>query len=446
LITIGDMKRMQEALDGALSGDVFLRKALHEVLRSKSFSIEERAWVRDTLYQCVQLKNRYWTLIKEFEAAHPGQESFEQDIRLFIVARYLERETHSAIDEEVFRELRPKSRPRKFLEFLKSVRTEALFPSPRTHLKEYLWLYQSHPLWIVRKWLGNLSADEAGRLCEFNNSLGEVTLRVNPLQGSRDALLEQLRTQGHGGRATDGSPFGIRLGRRFDPLTHPGYKAGRFTTQSLSSQLVCLYLNPKPGLRVLDYCAGEGGKTLLLAHLMGNRGEIHAHDKEAWRLRNLQLRARKEGLGNVRLGGLRAIRQAEGQFDQVLLDVPCSGSGNFRQQPELKWKLTPEQVTELQTLQLQLLAEAAPFAKPNGHVFYVTCSLFGEENHKVVRRFIYDHPEWKVVTVADYLRTHHQKGFWVQAEELARFAEGPYFQIHPARHELSGMFCAILTR
>lgn len=446
MITLATIKRMQESLVEVLKRNIFLRKAMLNVLRDRDLTKTERAWIREFMYTCIQLKNRYRMAVEKFAAEDPQREDSALDIRLFFVCRYLEQKSHSSVEKAVYSLLRTKSRVHKFRSFMARTKPEEIYPHRSTDLPAYLWIYHSHPLWMVRKWLGIWDEQEVIQLCRFNNSAAVPVLRINPNKGGRDQLLEKLRDEGRPGESSLLSPFAILADRKLDPLTHAGYREGKFTLQSLSSQLVCLYINPRPGRRLLDYCAGEGGKTLLLAHLMKNKGEIHAHDKQLWRLQNLKKRARLEELGNIRLDGLRVIRQIGPGFDQVVLDVPCSGTGSLRGQPELRWKITPKDLTELNHLQLQILDEGSPFCKPGGLLYYITCSLFAEENHKVIRRFLNSRPGWELITPADYLQTYHAKGFWVTAETLRPFTDERYFQILPQRHGLPGMFCAVLRR
>jgi 16S rRNA (cytosine(967)-C(5))-methyltransferase len=446
MLTLQDLKAMQVALQAVLEEGAFLRDALHDVLRGKQFSSAERAWIRETLYRVVQLKNRYWTILEAFSKEHPGKEDAALDIRLIIAYQQREKRQLFTVDREVQALLRPKSRVRTFLEFLDANPPGHLFPTLNKEPLEHLWRYHSHPLWLVRKWLGSLSPEDTLKLCRFNNGPPEAVLRVNPLKNTREELVAKLTESGARCTPDPVAPLAIRVDHRFDPLTQPGYREGRFTLQSVASQLVCLYVNPKPGMRVLDYCAGEGGKTLLLAHLMKGRGEVHAHDAQAWRLRNLQLRARREGVGNVRLEGLREIRSRAGRFDLVLLDVPCTGSGNLRHQPELRWKLQAADLNRFNRIQLELLEEAAPLAAVGRLLAYVTCSLFKEENHKVVSRFLRTHPDWALVKPADHLAEQHAKNFWLPADALKPFAGPDYFEILPHRDHMPAMFCAILKR
>lgn len=446
MITLRDLRELQDALTSVLAQGVFLRQALRGYLKGRRFSRAERGWARDFLHRSVQLKNRYWTAAEAFIKESPDREDQPLDLRYFFLYHYFHQKEHSPVDEAVYQLLEIKSRVRKFRRFLHETKQDAIFPKTAPEDPVFLWRYHSHPLWMIRKWLAAYPYQDVIKFCQFNNSLPDVDLRVNPLKNSRDELLAKLQADHVRCKPSPYSPFGIVAERDMDPLNHPGHREGRFAMQNQSSQLVCLYVNPKPGERLLDYCAGEGGKTLLLGHLMKGKGEVYAHDRSHWRLESLQRRLRADGIGNVRLSGLRAIKKLEGTFDRVVVDAPCSGSGFFRHQPELKWKLEAKDLFELNKLQLEILEEASPLLKAGGLLFYITCSVFREENHKVVHRFLKTHPEWRLVPPAEFLAKHHAKGFWVPADTLREFTGEDYFQILPHQHRLAGMFCAILTR
>lgn len=446
MIFMADIKRLEETVAELLAGREFAGRAIGRLLGAGDYTADERQWLHDAVISFVQLKNRYRTLVERFAEETGSEDTEPEDIRLWIACRHREGTVRGPVEEEIFSTMAVKSRVRKFLGFLEHNPPDELLKARKKKDLEYLWLYHSHPLWMVRKWLGAYPWKDVEDLCRFNNTLPDVAVRVNPLKGSVENLLNSLRSEGFAGTASEWSPFGATLTRRFDALSHPGYRKGVFTLQSLSSQLTCFYLNPRPGARVLDFCAGEGGKSLTLAHIMKGRGEVHAHDKQMWRLQNLRKRLRREGVQNVRLEGMAAIKRRSLLFDLVVVDAPCTGSGNFRRQPELKWKLKDSEPEEMNRVQLGILDEAAPFCAPGGLLAYITCSLFQEENHKVVRRFLGSREGWDLVNPGEFLARSHATGFWLPAEKFEPFTDDRYFQILPQKHRLQGMFCALLRR
>lgn len=445
MITQKDFRWMQDAADSVLEGREYLGKALSEVMRQRRFDQEERAFIRDLLYASVQLKNRYRTVVVRFTEAFPEKEDYPLDLRFFFVTRFFEHRQKLPIEKNVYAMLYDKARIRRFVHFLKTTPPREIFPREREEDPAFLWLYHSHPLWMVRKWVGLYGYGQTQRLCSFNNQPPDSHLRVNPNQGSRDELVALLREEGVEAGPSALSPFCVEVPADFDPLRHSAYREGKFTLQNVTSQLVCLWANPKPGEKVLDFCAGEGGKTLTLSHLMKGKGEIHVHDAEPWRLESLQKRARKEGVGNIRMANLD-WEGGSRSFDMVLVDAPCSGSGQLRHRPEIKWRLQQKELEKFNLLQLGILDAAANHTRPGGLMLYVTCSLFQEENHKVVRRFLGSREGWELVTPERFLAERHSRGFWVEAETLRRFCDDSYLQFLPQRDSLPGMFCAVLRR
>lgn len=169
------------------------------------------------------------------------------------------------------------------------------------------------------------------------------------------------------------------------------FKKGMFEVQDYSSQLVAPLLAPEPGMRVVDACAGGGGKTLHLAALMQNRGLIIAMDTLEWKLDALRQRARRAGATNIEtrvIENNKVIKRLYGTADRLLLDVPCTGLGVLRRNPDTKWKLSPDQLTELEKTQQTILQSYSPILKPGGRMVYATCSVLPSENSAQVKQFL----------------------------------------------------------
>ncbi len=198
-----------------------------------------------------------------------------------------------------------------------------------------------------------------------------------------------------------GAPDAVRyLGTRDLFRTAP-FQAGRFEVQDVASQLVTVVANPQPGERWWDACAGEGGKTLHLADLMGNRGVVWATDRAEWRLKRLRLRAGRAGLFNIRWaawdGGDR--RPMSLRFDGVLVDAPCSAVGTWQRNPDARWSITPGDIAELAERQLALLNAAGRAVEPGGRLVYSVCTLTREETAGVAISFARENPEFEPMPV-----------------------------------------------
>ena len=258
------------------------------------------------------------------------------------------------------------------------------------------------------------------------------TLRVNTLKTTREALLFTLRQQGLKVRPCERSPVGIVTDGEADIFRTPAFFDGAFEMQDEGSQLVALHAAARPGERVVDGCAGAGGKTLAMAAQMEGTGTITALDIHGGRLKALQERARRAGAHNVRAVDLeesgKILKRLKGSSDLVLVDAPCTGTGVLRRNPDTGWRLQPEDVERLTVLQRSLLDRYAPLVKPGGRMVYATCSLLPEENMGAVTHFLASHPDFVVedaplsLTPADGDAGPHWDGFFTATLRRAPLA------------------------
>jgi 16S rRNA (cytosine967-C5)-methyltransferase len=265
-----------------------------------------------------------------------------------------------------------------------------------------------------------------------------VDLRANTLKASAGAVLAALRADGFDAHPTRFAPDGIRIpsGQGLSPLSrHPLYESGAFEFQDEAAQIASLLCGATPGERILDLAAGAGGKALALAAQMGNEGEIVAADVRRAALEELERRAARAGATIIRVGEPRD----EGQFDAVILDAPCSGSGVWRRQPELKWRLTPERLEELVALQDKLLDAAAAHVRPGGRLLYATCSILPIENADRVAALLARHGDYRV----EPAQTRWQARF---PHAPALPGSGDVFMASPLTTGTDGFFTAILLR
>ncbi|HEY1962181.1 MAG TPA: RsmB/NOP family class I SAM-dependent RNA methyltransferase, partial [Rhizomicrobium sp.] len=223
-------------------------------------------------------------------------------------------------------------------------------------------------------------------------SRAPIDLRVNKRKATSGDVLNQLRAEGYDTCATRYSPFAIRIPAGATGLEKTKlFASGAFELQDEASQVAALLVDAKSGMRVLDLAAGAGGKALAIAAQMQNHGEIVATDIDAGRLRQLSMRAERAGVTIIH------PRPPEADlFDRVLVDAPCSGTGTWRRQPELRWRLTPERLEALKKTQNRLLEDAAPYVKPGGRLIYVTCSLLPCENEDQIAAFLDRHPDFAI--------------------------------------------------
>lgn len=309
--------------------------------------------------------------------------------------------------------------------------------------------YGEYPQWLeseLQRTFGDRLLEEM-RALQFR---APIDLRVNILKANRDDLLEQLRTKGYDANPTRYSPLGIRIPTGATGLEKTKlFASGAFELQDEASQIAALLVDARPGMRVLDLAAGAGGKSLVMAAQMKNQGEIVARDIDAGRLRQLAMRAAPAG---VRIISIEfplpqdppqpspPLRGGGGNewFDRVLVDAPCSGTGTWRRQPELRWRLTPERLEALKRAQAWLLEDGARHTQPGGRLIYATCSILPSENEDQIAVFMERHPDFAIRPACE-----------IWAESLA--TEPPpgmdqFFRATPLTTGTDGFFAAILVR
>ncbi|MCP1335621.1 RsmB/NOP family class I SAM-dependent RNA methyltransferase [Futiania mangrovi] len=272
-----------------------------------------------------------------------------------------------------------------------------------------------------------------------------VDLRVNTLKATREKVLKALSR--FGAVETPLSPLGVRIAHPARGGRPPAVEAeaahgkGWFEVQDEGSQLAAALTDARPGMQVLDLCAGAGGKTLALAAAMENTGQLFAYDADARRLRPIWERLKRAGVRNVQVldaHDAEALSALEGRMDRVLVDAPCTGSGVWRRKPDAKWRMSPDALTRRMAEQDAVFDSAAPLVKPGGRLVYVTCSLFAEEGEDRVAAFRARHSAFAPVSAA---------GVWAAAfgtpapEGIAEVA-----RLDPAAHGTDGFFIAILER
>lgn len=268
-------------------------------------------------------------------------------------------------------------------------------------------------------------------------------LRVNPLAGmSREAVVAALAAEQVPAVPTALSPLGLRLDRRRPVDAMAPFKAGAVEVQDEGSQLAALLVGAGPGMLVVDYCAGAGGKALALAAGMENKGRLVLFDVSKGRLDRAAVRLRRAGIHNaerkVLAEGDKSVKRMAGKSDRVLVDAPCSGTGTWRRNPDAKWRYGEQDLAELTKTQRAILERAASLVKPGGRVVYVTCSVLRAENEDVVEGFLADSDRFSVLPVA---------GVWAQTiGETPCPATGPYLTLAPHREGTDGFFVAVLER
>ena len=248
----------------------------------------------------------------------------------------------------------------------------------------------------IPDWIDDLGIEELGKSAwskeiEMQNEQADVILRVNTLKTNKKDLQLKLQSENIETEVIPNYPSALKLIERANVFKTEAFKNGWFEVQDASSQLVADFLDVKPGMKVVDACAGAGGKTLHLASLMENKGQIIAMDIYESKLKKLKIRARRNGVHNIELkviDSTKPIKKLYGKADRLLIDAPCSGLGVLRRNPDAKWKLQPEFIENIKKVQSEVLEKYSKMVKPGGKMVYATCSVLPSENQDQVEKFL----------------------------------------------------------
>lgn len=410
-------------------------RALDQVLRAKRhlYSNERRA-VAERVYALLRRQRTVDALLARAVPGFEGRNSTEQDLLRLGVSRVLHGEPSTLVARALG--LRPADAEMLMTFPGAASALHALPPVQRFAIEASIPDFLAERF---RREFGSRAEAEA----EAMNERAPLTGRVNGLKVDRAALAARLRGEGVAVRETPLSPLGLFLETRLNAFSLPSFREGLFELQDEGSQLLGMLVDAPP-TRVVDACAGAGGKTLQLAAQMKNRGELFALDVDARRLEALKLRARRAGVHNVRIRQIpaagseaaEAVTDLVGRADRVLVDAPCSGTGTFRRKPDARYRLTEQRLADHVAQQRALLEQFAPLVKAGGRLVYGTCSVLREENEEVVKAFLAEHPDFSVLPPSDRLG----------AELGERVTQGGFLRLSPAQHGTDGFFGAILLR
>lgn len=319
---------------------------------------------------------------------------------------------------------------KKWLTEIKAIKIDELSLSIRAEL----------PDWLIEKLKINLSDEQILTLGIALQKTAPLDLRVNTLLAKRDEVIATLQEEGIDAQITPYSPCGIRLAGKPMINRHELFLSGKIEVQDEGSQLLGYLLAPKRGEMVVDFCAGAGGKALLLGALMNSKGRLYAFDVSEKRLNNLIPRFKRSGLSNLHIQRINdendsKVKRLSGKIDRVLVDAPCSGIGTLRRNPDLKWRQSSQSIEELKTKQSAILAAAAKLLKPGGRLVYATCSFLAEENQDIISNFLNSHPQFTVLDSTELL-----------AQQKITLDTGEFLQINPQQHQTDGFFAAALVR
>jgi 16S rRNA (cytosine967-C5)-methyltransferase len=273
---------------------------------------------------------------------------------------------------------------------------------------------ESIPDWMDELGVKELGEEKWAKELAAQNQQAEVILRVNTLKTTKEKLRAILMDLNIETNFHNDYPDALILKERANVFMTQAFKDGLFEVQDASSQLVAYFLDVQPGMRVVDTCAGAGGKTLHLASLMQNKGQLIAMDLYESKLKQLKLRAKRNGAFNIEprvIESSKTIKKLHEKADRVLIDAPCSGLGVMKRNPDSKWKLQPEFIDNIKKVQEEVLQNYSKIVKPGGKLVYATCSVLPSENEEQIKKFLKTEAGREFSFVKEKKVLAHESGF-----------------------------------
>lgn len=370
---------------------VYADKAVEKALqRDKRWGARDRKFVAETIYDIVRW-NRLYAEIAEVKVPY-DRDNIWRLFSVWCVLRGIALPDWNQIGDVPLRRIKGKfdelSRIRKFRE-------------------------------SIPDWMDDLGVEELGeelwtKEIAALNQQASVVLRTNTLNINKEMLQRKLKTEDIETETIPNYPDALRLLERANVFTTEAFHEGLFEVQDASSQMVAAFLEVEPGMKVVDACAGAGGKTLHLAALMQNKGQIIAMDIYESKLKKLKIRAKRNKAHNIDLrliDSTKVIKKLHEKADRVLIDAPCSGLGVLRRNPDSKWKLEPEFIDNIKKVQQEVLQNYSKMVKPGGKLVYATCSVLPSENQHQVDNFLTSEAGKEFTFVKDLKVLAHISGF-----------------------------------
>ncbi|CAL2074529.1 RsmB/NOP family class I SAM-dependent RNA methyltransferase [Tenacibaculum sp. 190524A02b] len=380
-----------DSLRDIFNEGVYADKAVELALkRDKRWGARDRKFVAETIYEIVRWK-RLYAEIAQVKAPFSRPDLWRL-FAVWCVLRGIKLPDWNQIEPTPSRRIKGKfdelSKIRKFRE--------------------------SIPDWIDEVGLEELGEKIWTKEIAALNKQAEVILRTNTLNISKEKLQKALANENIETEFIKGYDDALKLVERANVFKTQAFKNGYFEVQDASSQLVAAYLDVQPGMKVVDTCAGAGGKTLHLASLMKNKGQIIAMDIYESKLKKLKVRARRNGVHNIDtrvIESTKVIKKLHDKVDRVLIDAPCSGLGVIRRNPDSKWKLQPEFLDTIRNTQQEVLQQYSKMVKSGGKMVYATCSVLPSENQEQINKFLASDAGKNFNFVQDNKVLAHQSGF-----------------------------------
>lgn len=400
----------------------------------RDLSSTDRRLVAETVYGLIRWERRLEAIVDELLVSKTRREPVLATVRQALKLLVYEARTGIPVDPLRAEAKRLLGRE---LDFAKAITDEAGLGHSTGSEREAL--RTSYPTWLFERFQGSVG-EAASVLAMAMNTRAPMCVRANTLKVSREELIRRLAEEKIVATPTRHSPVGLVLETRVNAFGLLAFRDGLFEVMDEGSQLVAEVVAPPPRSRVVDACAGAGGKTLALAATLGNQGRLLALDTSGKKLEELRRRARRAGITNLSarevLGHALPDEAKLAAWDRVLVDAPCSGLGTLRRNPEARWRLSAKAVDGYPSDQLALLVAYAPLVAEGGRLVYATCSVLREENDGVVERFLRERPDFVLMPV---------KEIWGKAR-ATQLGDGDVLRLLPHVHDTDGFFAAVLRK
>jgi 16S rRNA (cytosine967-C5)-methyltransferase len=375
------------ALQTIFTDNKYADKVIEKTLKENpKFGSRDRRFIAETTYDIV----RHYRLLAHLANT---ENSFWEILGVYFIIKHL-----PIPDERDFKNLNEKA----ILDKYKAIKDQGIL--------------QSYPDWLWNLCESELGKDVWAEQANALNKQAEVVLRVNTLKTKPEILKKHLAEQEIEVELLDGYNDALILSHRQNLFQNQLFKLGLFELQDAGSQAISEFLDVQPGMRVIDACAGGGGKTLHIAALMQNKGRVISMDITQWKLDELKKRARRATASNVEprlIEGSKTIKRLENTADRLLLDVPCSGLGVIKRNPDAKWKLNLEFIERTKALQQKILSEYSIMTKKGGELVYSTCSILPSENRKQVDAFLANNKDFELIKDKSILPSEGFDGFYM---------------------------------
>ena len=304
---------------------------------------------------------------------------------------------------------------------------------------KYISIKYSHPEYLVEKWVEEFGIDFTEKLCKANNSRPLLNIRVNTLKTDKENLIKNLNKKGIETREARYGEDALIVKNPYLITETDEFKEGLFTIQDESSMLVSQIMNPEEGSNVLDVCAAPGGKSTHIAEGMNNKGSILSRDIYPHKIKLIEENIDRLGIDIIKTEVYDALEKDEsllGKFDYCLLDAPCSGLGLIRRKPEIKINRKEKDIKDLANLQYEIIQNIKDYVKVGGFLIYSTCTIGNEENIDVIKRFLKENSNFKLVNIEDRIKNK---------DEFTHLKDG-YINLFPHIHGTDGFFIAKMIK